>query len=222
MGATLTALRALHPRGVPTYPQLPVQHGGMPHLRFSRHSLWKGRSVSFTSYLFNVNTSKPGAILTLIRLFLDIIPLLVNDGDKSSFFKQSVGPSSTWTCLISVRWSERGWHAFSHGACRLKICNKSRSYRWCSLRCFLYYSVVIRLLCFCYKFFYLTQFDILRSCFFLINFFRLSRVGTVPLIISPLYFNVRALFGRHHSIQFTNNTSKCKHKFLNCIILKFN
>ena len=171
MGATLTALRALHPRGVPTYPQLPVQHGGMPHLRFSRHSLWKGRSVSFTSYLFNVNTGKPGAILTLIRLFLDIIPLLVNDGDKSSFFKQSVGPSSTWACLISVRWSERGWHAFSHRARRSKICHKSWIYRWCSLGCFLYYSVVIRLLCFLYKFFYLTLFDILRSCFFLINFF---------------------------------------------------
>ena len=61
MGATLTALRALHPRGVPTYPQLPVQHGGMPHLRFSRHSFWKGRSVSFTSYLFNVNIGKPSS-----------------------------------------------------------------------------------------------------------------------------------------------------------------
>ena len=131
----------------------------------------------------------------------------MNDGDKFSFFKQSVRPSSTWACLISTAGArEAGMPSRTEPAGQryaIKVGSTGDVVGGA--------SYIIQLLCFLYKFFYLTLFDILRSCFFLINFFRLPCVGTVPNYLIIVFYikiaNFRALFGRHHSIQFINNTS---------------
>ena len=67
------SLWASDPWGVPPHPTPSVQHGGVPYLYYSSHTLWEGRSVSFTSYPFHVNAGNQ-------------VPQLVNVGDKFSFF----------------------------------------------------------------------------------------------------------------------------------------
>ena len=141
-------------------------HGGCLltlHLRFSCHSLRKGRSVSFTSYLYYVNTGNRVPFRLCSVFFSTLFHCLWMLVISLPFFKQSVKPSSTWACLILVRWSERGWRAFSHKASMSKTCRKSRIYLWCSTRrCFLYYSGCNSIVMFLYKIF-LSQFDIRHS-----------------------------------------------------------
>ena len=85
---------------------------------------------------------------SVLPFFPDIVPLLVNLGDKSFFLF-----STECRTIINMGmphlnpWSGRGWHVSSYVVGTLGTCHKGLSCQLCSMIC-IYIKFAIHLLCF--------------------------------------------------------------------------